>query len=56
MAERSVATVDIDDDELERAQELTGIVDVSVLVEEALRALIDRETRRRQERLAKGAS
>ena len=42
-------TVDLDDDLLAKARELTGIDDVAVLLTAALKALVDRETRRRSE-------
>ncbi len=40
-------TLALDDDLLAEAQRLTGIADKTVLVREALRALIERESARR---------
>ena len=40
-------TVNIDPDQLKRARELTGIVDICDLANEGLRALIERESARR---------
>jgi len=40
-------TVNLDDDLVERAQELTGVVEKGALVREGLRALIQREAARR---------
>ena len=40
-------TVNLDDDLVERAQELTGMVEKGALVREGLRALIEREAARR---------
>ncbi len=40
-------TVNIDDELLERAQELTGIKERATLVNEGLRAIVQRESARR---------
>jgi Arc/MetJ family transcription regulator len=40
-------TVNLDDDLVERAQELTGTIEKGALVREGLRALIEREATRR---------
>ena len=40
-------TIDLDDDLLAKAQEYTGLTDISALVHEALNMLIQREERRR---------
>lgn len=40
-------TIVLDDDQLARAQEFTGIKEKSQLVREALKALIERESARR---------
>jgi Arc/MetJ family transcription regulator len=44
-------TLVLDDEQLERAQELTGLKEKSALVREALKALIEREAARRLARL-----
>lgn len=44
-------TVTIDDHELSRARELTGIVETPALVRAAIKALIEREAARRLARL-----
>jgi Arc/MetJ family transcription regulator len=44
-------TLNIDDDLLEEARRMTGIAEKSILVREALRALIERESARRLARL-----
>ena len=44
-------TLEIDDELLERAMELTGLKERTVLVREGLRALIERESARRLARL-----
>ena len=44
-------TLALDDELVARAQELTGLKEKSVLVREALRALIERESARRLARL-----
>jgi Arc/MetJ family transcription regulator len=41
----------LDDEQIAKAQALTGLTDKSVLVREALRALIERESARRLARL-----
>ena len=48
-------TLALDDDLVERAQELTGIREKSSLVREALKALIAREAARRLARLGGSA-
>jgi Arc/MetJ family transcription regulator len=45
------ATVTIDDELLAKAQEYTGIRDHSALIQEALKALVEREAARRLARL-----
>lgn len=40
-------TLALDDDLIQEAQRLTGVMEKSVLVREALRALIERESARR---------
>ena len=40
-------TLVLDDDLLDKAQELTGITEKSALVREAMRALVERESSRR---------
>jgi Arc/MetJ family transcription regulator len=40
-------TIEIDDEQLKSAQELTGIADISELVRQALMALVEREASRR---------
>ncbi len=47
-------TLTLDDEVVAKAQELTGVQEKSVLVREALKALIERESARRLARL--GAS
>lgn len=44
-------TLNIDDDLLAQATELTGVSEKTALVRESLRALIERETARRLDRL-----
>jgi Arc/MetJ family transcription regulator len=44
-------TLNIDDDLLDRASALTGIIEKTALVRESLRALIERETGRRLAKL-----
>lgn len=44
-------TVNLDDDLIERAQKLTGVMERSSLLREALTALIERESARRLVRL-----
>lgn len=44
-------TIALDDDQLARAQALTGLTEKSALVREALQALIERESARRLARL-----
>jgi Arc/MetJ family transcription regulator len=44
-------TLNIDDDLLRQATELSGIAEKTALVREGLRALIERETARRLEKL-----
>lgn len=44
-------TLNIDDDLLEEARRMTGIAEKSILVREALRALIERESAKRLARL-----
>ena len=44
-------TLNIDDDLLRRAAELTGIAEKTALVREGLRALIERESARRMAKL-----
>jgi Arc/MetJ family transcription regulator len=44
-------TLALDDDLLERAQDLTGLREKSAIVREALKALIERESARRLARL-----
>lgn len=44
-------TLALDDELLERAQDLTGLQEKSALVREALKALIERESARRLARL-----
>jgi Arc/MetJ family transcription regulator len=44
-------TLNIDDDLLEQAAELTGVTEKTALVRESLRALIERETARRLAKL-----
>ena len=44
-------TLNIDDDLLEQAAELTGVTEKTALVRDGLRALIERETARRLARL-----
>jgi Arc/MetJ family transcription regulator len=44
-------TINLDDDLIERAQELTGIEERTALVREALKALVARESARRLVRL-----
>lgn len=41
------ATLNIDDDLLEKAQRISGLKEKTALVKEGLRALIERETARR---------
>jgi Arc/MetJ family transcription regulator len=48
---RMRTTITLDDDLLERAQQLTGIEERPALVREALKALIERESARRLARL-----
>lgn len=45
------ATLNLDDDLLEQARDLTGVQETSALVREALEALIERESARRLARL-----
>ena len=44
-------TLNIDDDLLQQATELTGIAEKTALVRESLRALIERESARRLDKL-----
>ena len=44
-------TISLDDELVERAQSYTGLREKSILVREALRALIERESARRLARL-----
>jgi Arc/MetJ family transcription regulator len=44
-------TIALDDDQLSRAQALTGLTEKSAIVREALKALIERESARRLARL-----
>ena len=44
-------TIALDDDQVARAQALTGLTEKSALVREALKALIERESARRLARL-----
>jgi Arc/MetJ family transcription regulator len=44
-------TLNIDDDLLQQAAELTGVTEKTALVRESLRALIERETARRLDKL-----
>jgi Arc/MetJ family transcription regulator len=44
-------TIALDDEQLARAREFTGLTENSALVREALRALIEREAARRLARL-----
>jgi len=46
-----LATLTLDDDQFSQAQALTGILDASALVSEALKALIERESARHLARL-----
>jgi Arc/MetJ family transcription regulator len=39
-------TLDLDDELVQEAQRLTGLTDISALLHEGLRALIEREKRR----------
>jgi Arc/MetJ family transcription regulator len=48
-------TLALDDDLLERAQELTGLNEKTAVVREALKALIERESARRLARLGGSA-
>jgi len=48
---RMRTTITLDDDLLERAEQLTGIEERPALVREALKALIERESARRLARL-----
>ena len=45
-------TMNIDDELLEKAQQVTGITEKTALVREGLRALVERESARRLARLA----
>ena len=45
-------TMNIDDELLEKAQQMTGITEKTTLIREALRALVERESARRLDRLA----
>ena len=49
------ATLTLDSELLAKAQELTGVKEKSALVREALKALIEREARRRLARLGGSA-
>ncbi len=44
-------TLNIDDDLLQQASDLTGVTEKTALVRESLRALIERETARRLDKL-----
>jgi Arc/MetJ family transcription regulator len=48
---RMRTTISLDDELVERAQSYTGLREKSILVREALRALIERESARRLARL-----
>ena len=45
------ATIALDDEQLAKAQEFTGLTEKSAIVREALKALIEREAARRLARL-----
>ncbi len=45
-------TINIDDELLEKAQQVTGITEKTALVREGLHALVERESARRLARLA----